>query len=416
MREPAFWWRKPGLAAGLLAPAGACYGAIAARRMAQAGARAGVPVICVGNFTLGGAGKTPTAIMLAKMLQEAGERVFCLSRGYGGSVAGPKRVDAQPTRAAQVGDEALLLARVAPTIVARDRVAGAQARAAAGASVIVMDDGLQNPSLAKDFTIAVVDGRRGIGNGACFRPGRCARRSRRSSRAPTRCWWSATARPRALSSPPRRGLPVFHGRFVPDAAAVAALQGAQGAGLCRHRRSGEILRDRRRGRHRRSPQRRAFPDHHRFTAEEAAELVMQAEHDGLALLTTEKDRARMAGEPRWRRSPTSARAAGDAGGGGGGRVADAGAGEAAALATCAAAAAPLQHRLRRGIGLLQVDAPVFELLERDRHAGDRAAHEGAGPHDAEIAVEIFDLGLAVHRRGAIVAIEQGWPPWTSGAG
>ena len=99
MREPAFWWRKPGLAAGLLAPAAACYGAVAARRMARPGARAGVPVLCVGNFTLGGAGKTPAAMTLAKMLQEAGERPFCLSRGYGGSLAGPKRVDAAYRRA-----------------------------------------------------------------------------------------------------------------------------------------------------------------------------------------------------------------------------------------------------------------------------------------------------------------------------
>src|SRR5476649_1033652 len=83
MREPAFWWRKAGLACGLLAPAAACYGAIAARRMARPGARAGVPVLCVGNFTLGGAGKTPAVMRLAKMLQEAGERPFCLSRGYG---------------------------------------------------------------------------------------------------------------------------------------------------------------------------------------------------------------------------------------------------------------------------------------------------------------------------------------------
>ena len=97
--------------------------------MAKAGARVGVPVICVGNFTLGGSGKTPAAIAIAKMLQDAGERVFCLSRGYGGSVAGPKQVDAHADHAAQVGDESLLLARVAPTIVARDRVAGAQWRA-----------------------------------------------------------------------------------------------------------------------------------------------------------------------------------------------------------------------------------------------------------------------------------------------
>ena len=171
MRDPAFWWRNAGLAAGLLAPFAAVYGAIAARRMAGTGARAGVPVLCVGNFTLGGAGKTPAVMMLTKMLQAAGEQPCCLSRGYGGRNSGPKLVDAQNDRAAQTGDEALLLARVAPTIVARDRVAGAQAARATGASLIIMDDGLQNASLAKDFALAVIDGRRGIGNACVFPAG-----------------------------------------------------------------------------------------------------------------------------------------------------------------------------------------------------------------------------------------------------
>lgn len=296
MREPGFWWRKPGLAAGLLAPAGACYGAIAARRLAGQGSRAGVPVVCVGNFTLGGAGKTPAAIMLARMLHDASERVFCLSRGYGGSHAGPKRVDAQADTAAQVGDEALLLAHAAPTIVARHRVAGAQAAHADGASVIVLDDGLQNASLAKDFTIAVIDARRGIGNGRVFPAG--------PLRAPLAAQLERTdallvvgdggaARDVIVVAPQ---LPVFHGRLIPDADAIAPLHGrnvlafagigdpdkffatAAAAGIA-------------------VSERRAFADHHRFSAEEAAQLVMQAEHGGLALLTTAKDRARMTGDP-----------------------------------------------------------------------------------------------------------------------
>jgi len=296
MREPGFWWRKPSLAAGLLAPAGACYGAIAARRMAQAGARADVPVICVGNFTLGGVGKTPTAIMLAKIMHDAGERVFCLSRGYGGNVVGPKRVDAHADTAAQVGDEALLQAHTAPTVVARDRVAGAQAAQAAGATAIVMDDGLQNASLAKDCTIAVIDARRGIGNARVFPAG--------PLRAPLAAQLKRTdallvvgdgeAARAVIAAAPQ--LTLFHSRFATDAAAVAALHGrnvlafagigdpdkffatAAAAGIA-------------------IAERRAFPDHHCFNAEEAAQLVMQAEHGGLALLTTEKDRARMVGEP-----------------------------------------------------------------------------------------------------------------------
>ena len=296
MREPAFWWRKIGLASGLLAPAAACYGAIAARRMLRQGTRAGVPVLCVGNFTLGGAGKTPAVMRLAKLLQEAGERVFCLSRGYGGSLAGPKRVDAHSDHAAQVGDEALLLARVAPTMVARDRVASAEAAAAAGASVVIMDDGLQNASLIKDFTIAVVDGRRGLGNARVFPAG--------PLRAPLAVQIArtdallvvgeATGAGDAVAA--AHGLPIFHGHLQPDPAAITELKArkvfafagigdpdkffatATEAGI-------EVAR------------RQAFPDHHCFSAEEAAELIMRAEHDGLALLTTEKDRARMTGEP-----------------------------------------------------------------------------------------------------------------------
>ncbi len=296
MREPAFWWRQAGLAAGLLAPAAAGYGAIAARRMMKQGARAGVPVLCVGNFTLGGAGKTPAAMMLAKMLQEAGERTFCLSRGYGGNLPGAHRVDPHADTAAQVGDEALLLARVAPTIVAGERVAGAQAALAGGASVVVMDDGLQNASLVKDFTLAVIDGRRGIGNGRVFPAG--------PLRAPLAAQLECTdallvvgdgdgARDVVTAAP---GLPVFHGRLQPDAAAVAPLRARQvlafaGIGdpdkfFATAAAAGIAV-----------AERRAFPDHHRFTAEEAAGLIMQAEHGGLALLTTEKDRARMTGEP-----------------------------------------------------------------------------------------------------------------------
>jgi tetraacyldisaccharide 4'-kinase len=298
MREPAFWWRKAGLITSLLAPLAAGYGAIAARRMRRPGARAGVPVLCVGNFTLGGAGKTPTTMTMAMMLMEAGERPFCLSRGYGGGVPGPKRVDAHADTAAQVGDEALLLARVAPTIVARDRVAGAQAAQAQGATVVITDDGLQNASLAKDFTIAVVDGRRGIGNACVFPAG--------PLRAPLDAQLACTdallvvgkdlGAGDVVAAAQARGLPVWHGRLVPDLTKVADLKARKvlafaGIGdpdkfFATAAEAGVEI-----------AQRKIFPDHHCFTAEEAAELIMEAEHDGLALLTTEKDRARMAGEP-----------------------------------------------------------------------------------------------------------------------
>src|SRR4051812_18187951 len=125
MQAPAFWWKKPGAAAALLSPAAAIYGAVAARRFARPGERAGVPVICVGNLTVGGAGKTPTAIALARLLIGAGEKPMFLTRGYGGTLPGPITIRSRHA-AAEVGDEPLLLARIAPTIVARDRVAGAR--------------------------------------------------------------------------------------------------------------------------------------------------------------------------------------------------------------------------------------------------------------------------------------------------
>src|SRR5204863_6637515 len=160
MRAPGFWWRKSGAAAALLSPLAAIYGSVAGRRLAQRGARAGVPVICIGNPTVGGAGKTPTAIAVARLLIGAGKRPAFLTRGYGGRLAGPVLVETSHS-ANDVGDEPLLLGRVAPTVVARDRAAGARHAIATGATVIVMDDGFQNPALAKDLSVLVGDGGRG---------------------------------------------------------------------------------------------------------------------------------------------------------------------------------------------------------------------------------------------------------------
>ena len=171
MREPPFWWRPAGLGAKLLAPVAAIYSVVAARRLRRSGQRVGVPVICIGNPTLGGAGKTPLALAVAGMLADAREHPVFLSRGYGGRLPGPVRVDPHLHHASDVGDEPLLLARVAPAIVARNRVRGAVMAVSAGASVIVMDDGFQNPSLTKDISILVIDARRGVGNGRVFPAG-----------------------------------------------------------------------------------------------------------------------------------------------------------------------------------------------------------------------------------------------------
>ncbi|MFI4995620.1 MAG: tetraacyldisaccharide 4'-kinase, partial [Hyphomicrobiales bacterium] len=170
MRAPDFWWRRPGLKARLLQPLGALYGALTARRMARRGVCSALPVLCVGNFVAGGAGKTPFAIEISRRLASLGEKPAFLTRGYGGSLKGPLLVGAEHM-AGEVGDEALLLARHAPTILARSRVAGAKLAEAQGASVIVMDDGLQNPSLAKDCTFALVDAETGVGNSLCLPAG-----------------------------------------------------------------------------------------------------------------------------------------------------------------------------------------------------------------------------------------------------
>jgi tetraacyldisaccharide 4'-kinase len=164
MRPPEFWQKRGG-AAALLAPLGALYGASVAAKAALARPyRARARVLCVGNLTAGGSGKTPVAIALGEMLLARGKKVFFLTRGYGGNDRGPVQVLASHS-AAQMGDEALLLARTAPTIVARDRAVGAALADSRGAEIIVMDDGHQNFTLAKDLSLVVVDGETGFGNG-----------------------------------------------------------------------------------------------------------------------------------------------------------------------------------------------------------------------------------------------------------
>lgn len=172
-REPVWWYRAPGVTARVLGPVAGVYGGIAARRLDRATAyRSKLPVICVGNFTAGGSGKTPFSAMLVQMLLARGERPVVLTRGYGGTVRGPHWVDAQRNTASEVGDEPLLLAAFAPVMVARDRRAGALAIEATGdVTVIVMDDGLQNGALVKDLSVAIVDGARGVGNGSVIPAG-----------------------------------------------------------------------------------------------------------------------------------------------------------------------------------------------------------------------------------------------------
>jgi tetraacyldisaccharide 4'-kinase len=166
MRAPGFWHREAGIVSALLSPLGAVYAAGTRRRLARgARARVGVPVICVGNLNAGGTGKTPTVIALAERLRDRGVAAHAVTRGHGGALEGPVRVDERRHTAAETGDEALLLAAFVPTWVARDRAEGARAAVAAGAQAILLDDGFQNPALAHDLSLVVVDAQIGFGNG-----------------------------------------------------------------------------------------------------------------------------------------------------------------------------------------------------------------------------------------------------------
>ena len=169
MHPPRFWHNsvdQPGLVARCLTPLSALYAWGTARRLrSESGTEPGVPVICIGNLNAGGTGKTPTAIAIALRLQSRGMVPHFVSRGYGGQLVGPVQVSEHDHRAQDVGDEPLLLAAFAPTWIAKDRLLGVMAAKEAGADIILMDDGFQNPSVTKDLSLIVVDASRGFGNG-----------------------------------------------------------------------------------------------------------------------------------------------------------------------------------------------------------------------------------------------------------
>jgi tetraacyldisaccharide 4'-kinase len=296
MREPAFWYRPSSWMSRLLMPLGAIYGVIAGHRLRREGFDAGIPVLCVGNYHVGGAGKTPTVLALVKLLRELGETPVVLSRGYGGELRGPIKVDPERHVATDVGDEPLMLARTVAVVVARDRIEGVALARSQGASVILMDDGFQNPAIAKDASLIVIDGARGLGNACVFPAG--------PLRAPLPPQLDRTdalivvgdgsAAEVVAAAIAARGKPVMKAQVRADDASVAALRGKRvlafagigdpGRFFRTLRANGiEVVRE------------RAFADHHPFSENEIEALTTEARRDALTLVTTEKDLARLHG-------------------------------------------------------------------------------------------------------------------------
>ena len=302
MRAPEFW-RHDGAMARLLSPASYLYET--GSRLSRATTipeKISVPVICIGNLVAGGAGKTPTALSVGAMLQRAGKQMHFLSRGYGGKSSGPLRVSTGEHGVSDVGDEALLLAAQAPTWIAHDRAAGARAAADAGADCIVMDDGFQNNSLAKDLSLIVVDADYGFGNGRLLPAGPLRERIEDGfGRADAVVLIEGALRPLDQDSsalpPLPAGVPVLKARLMPtvDGERLREQPVVAFAGIGRPAKffetllslGAELIDG------------HAFADHHLYDEAEVMALVEAAHAANATLVTTAKDFVRL---------PTAARA------------------------------------------------------------------------------------------------------------
>ncbi len=296
MRAPEFW-RHGGVVPALLAPAAA--GWTLAGRLRRAVVRpwrAPVSMICVGNLVAGGQGKTPVAIALARRLAAAGRAPHFVTRGYGGAEAGPLRIDPARHGAREVGDEALLLARVAPAWVARERAAGARAAHAAGAGAIVLDDGLQNPSLAHDLALVVVDGGYGFGNCRVIPAGPLREPLADGLGRADAVVLVGDDRTGVASALEGCDRPVLRARLAPTggAAEIAGRAVVAFAGIGRPDKFFETLSEL----DCRLVAGMPFPDHHPYAADEIMRLVDVAHREDALLVTTAKDAVRLPPEAR----------------------------------------------------------------------------------------------------------------------
>jgi tetraacyldisaccharide 4'-kinase len=296
MRPPAFWSRGGDpLPARLLAPAAALWTAAARARLARGRwERVAAPVICVGNLTVGGAGKTPTVVAVVERLLARGRSVRIVSRGYGGGLRGPARVDSARHAAADVGDEPLLLAAWAPVWIGRDRAAAVRAAVADGAEVVVLDDGLQNPSLHKDLSLLVVDAEAGFGNGRVLPAGPLREPAADGvARADLVLAVGDDAGPLLALHPELGARPVLRGRIEPLATGMpwAGLRVVAFAGIGRPEKAFATLR----GLGAEVAAAHAFADHEPYGRAILERLEAEARRLGAQLVTTEKDAVRLPG-------------------------------------------------------------------------------------------------------------------------
>jgi len=302
--EPPSWWYKGKIpvAAWGLWPIAAVYGSAVERRFrTTVPYRSALPVICVGNLTVGGAGKTPMALKIASLLRDGGRNLAFLTRGYGGSERGPHIVDAAADGADRVGDEPLLLARAAAVAVSRNRPAGAKLLETLGSDVIVMDDGFQNPSLEKDFSLVVVDAGAGAGCGHVFPLGPLrAKLGFQLAMADAVAILGGQEHSAFAARIERErrqaglaALPILHARIAP--LITDEMRERRFLAFCGIGRPGKFFETLARAGVA-VVKSRAFPDHHPYTEADARSLLAEAKLLEAGLVTTEKDAVRLKGK------------------------------------------------------------------------------------------------------------------------